>query len=222
MSRSKELGRLELAVYAVLLITAGLLAWKIRQLVQINEELRAGITAISQTLPTEMEQYLLFAHGKSMPAFSLPTVTGSGNVEHTVGEETDGSWGVYIFFRLSDCPTCLDEIPYWAELGEAFGDRARIAAISTDLDAHLTRTFVESRDIQIPVALDAAGDVFATLELTNARITPLKFVVNPNGVIVHVSDSTFSNVDAQQRYRETLDRLLPSADRPRAASGSSR
>jgi len=91
---------------------------------------------------------------------------------------------VIVTFWATDCPACIEEIPYWVALYRQFHDRGlELIAVSMYYDppSHVVG-MAQARRLPYDVALDLTGEqarAFGDVELI-----PTTFVIDPAGGII--------------------------------------
>jgi peroxiredoxin len=97
---------------------------------------------------------------------------------------------VIVTFWATDCPGCVEEIPYWTALYRQFHERGlELIAVSMYYDppSHVVG-MTQAKRLPYDVALDLTGEqarVFGNVELT-----PTTFVIDPAGMIVERKTGT--------------------------------
>ena len=163
--------------------------------------------------------------GDKFPEYSLKAVTGDDHVKNgfpTFTAETHkGKWRVIFFYPKDFTFVCPTEIVGYAKLAKDFADRdAVVMGASTDSEfVHLAwRTHnAELKGLGIPLLADTSKQLSSALGIlmgddkVSMRAT---FVVDPNGVIQHVTVNAGKvgrNPDEALRVLDALqsDELCP-------------
>jgi len=89
-----------------------------------------------------------------------------------------------VTFWATDCPGCIEEIPYWTALYRQFHDRGlEFIAVSMYYDppSHVVG-MAQARRLPYDVALDLTGELARAFG--NVELIPTTFVIDPAGRIV--------------------------------------
>ncbi len=141
---------------------------------------------------------------KVIPEFSLRSLEGG---YYNYFHRSNDKYAVVIFFTPWDCQSCFDEVPLWNHLSLAFRDRLEILAIGTAKTFDILRRFVEKNDIKVKALYDENELLFRILGIKDLGITPIKFIVDSRGIIIHVSTKTPKDAPSQQQYIGLIDTL---------------
>ncbi len=120
-----------------------------------------------------------------------------------------------ILFTLEDCPICLFEARYWAQVAEEFKDKVAVVGITKpDLDI---KNFINEYGIKFKILEDA--NLFEKIcNLLRSQgfkcITPIKMFINSNNKVIAIEGGT--KIEAEQRlfkervngFLETINKIL--------------
>jgi peroxiredoxin len=111
------------------------------------------------------------------PEFTLPGLDGEVSLADFRGQY------VLVNFWATWCPPCQYEMPDLQAYYEENRDRGFVVlSIDVEEDATLVSAFVAERHLTFPVALDAAGAVYAQYEGGDAL--PRSYLINPQGKLI--------------------------------------
>jgi peroxiredoxin len=91
---------------------------------------------------------------------------------------------VIVTFWATDCPACVEEIPYWTALYRQFHDKGlELIAVSMYYDppSHVVG-MTQAKRLPYDVALDLTGE--QARAFGNVELTPTTIVIDPAGMIV--------------------------------------
>ena len=138
--------------------------------------------------------------GDRAPDFSVPSLTGDGNVE--LGAYRGKV--VYLDFWASWCGPCLKAIPEIEEMrGEFPDDQFQVVAVNLDQKAKKALRFLEKNPIGYPSAADPKGSLPGQF---GVETMPTSYLIDRDGVIRYVHKG-FSRGDGS-RIREEIRMLL--------------
>lgn len=150
--------------------------------------------------------------GKTAPDFSLKDLEGAEVKLSALRGKI-----VVIDFWATWCPPCVRSLPVLAEVTKSFQDQGVVFyAINAREDVTKIREFLKSKDLSIPVLLDADGGV---MTLYGVQSIPQSVVIDKEGIIrsVHVGFSP----DLKTKLSSELETLvkggqLPAPDKEKA------
>lgn len=138
-----------------------------------------------QTVPPEGN-----APGMLGPTFTAP-VYGGGTFDLA---DTRGKVTV-INFWATWCTPCVNELPYFEQLHQTYGEEVAIVAIHSSLVTDDVEEYLARFDYTIPFALDESGIVEA---YGGSTMLPQTIVLDRNGVVVYnqVGSITYEVLDS--------------------------
>jgi peroxiredoxin len=175
-----------------------LLVWKVA-------DLRGKISLIHDGVPNQDCELYKYFFGKIIPEFSLRSLEGKS---FSAYKNKNTPFYLFIFFTPWDCQPCFDEVAFWQELRNRFQNRIEIVAIGTANSIELLRHFIEKNRITIYTLYDENEELFKTIGLKDMGLTPIKFLTNSRGVILHISMSIHKDELMQKQYLELLTRIV--------------
>lgn len=104
---------------------------------------------------------------------------------------------IFIFFSPSDCPNCLSEIPLWKEIEDTYN--MNVLAIATASDSNEFWQWEAFTKIPVTVYLDTS---YAVVDSMGFSTTPIKVLLNQNGIPVWASPPCLTKTDQEEFYRE--------------------
>jgi peroxiredoxin len=128
------------------------------------------------------------AIGDAAPDFTLEQY-GGGQVTLS---DFRGKW-VMLHFWQSTCSACRSEVPFIQSYYEKWGDEQIIMLTIAVKDKFaLVRAYMVGNGLDFPVLLDEEGEVDELYQLTGF---PTTFFIDPDGIIVHVKETRFLNLE---------------------------
>ncbi|MDO9466129.1 MAG: TlpA disulfide reductase family protein [Thiobacillus sp.] len=111
---------------------------------------------------------------------------------------------VLINFWATSCPGCVKEMPDMVEVYREYKDRGfEIIAVAMSYDPpNYVQSFVQTRQLPFPVALDVDGE--HARAFGNVQLTPTTFIIGKDGRIL---EQKLGEIDFV-RLRALLDREL--------------
>ncbi|MGZ3499530.1 MAG: TlpA family protein disulfide reductase [Vulcanimicrobiaceae bacterium] len=116
-------------------------------------------------------------YGAPPPVFDVPTQHGAVTLSQLHGKP------VVINFWASWCPPCTQELPYFARLQKAYGNRITLVTISNE-PAGVARSYLVSHHYALPLLEDSDGKVFTAYSITPI---PDTLVLDEAGNVRYVS-----------------------------------
>jgi len=113
------------------------------------------------------------------PDFTVP-VYGTGET-FTLSEYRGKT--VVVNFWATWCTPCCEELPYFDQLHQEYGDKVTVVAIHSDLVTDDIDAYLAQFDYTMPFALDETGEVANLLGVGN--MLPQTIVINADGVITY-------------------------------------
>lgn len=113
-----------------------------------------------------------------------------------------------ILFRLEDCPICLFEARYWAQVAEEFRDKVVVVGI-TKPDSNI-KNFINEYGIKFKILEDV--NLFEKIcNLLRSHgfkcITPIKIFIDSNNRVIAIEGGT--KIEAEQRlFKERVNGVL--------------
>jgi chloride channel protein, CIC family len=144
---------------------------------------------------------LLINYSKPAPDISFQTISG----KKIALQELRGN-PVIITFWATDCPACIEEIPYFIELHDKFHNQGlEIIAVAMFYDPpnHVV-AMTKAKKIPYHVALDLQKE--HAQDFGNVRLIPTTFLISPEGNIILRKTGIIDVVDMQNRINEILNR----------------
>jgi peroxiredoxin len=111
---------------------------------------------------------------------------------------------VLVNFWATSCPGCVKEMPDMVEVYREYKDRGfEIIAVAMSYDPpNYVQSFVQTRQLPFPVALDVTGE--HARAFGNVQLTPTTFIIGKDGRIL---EQKLGEIDFV-RLRALLDREL--------------
>jgi len=111
---------------------------------------------------------------------------------------------VLVNFWATSCPGCVKEMPDMVEVYKQYKDRGfEIIAVAMSYDPpNYVQSFVQTRQLPFPVALDVNGE--HARAFGNVQLTPTSFIIGKDGSIL---EQKLGEIDFV-RLRALLDREL--------------
>ncbi len=116
--------------------------------------------------------------GMLAPDFAVP-VYGS-EAPFTLSEHRGKA--VIVNFWATWCTPCCNELPYFDQVYQQFGDQVEVIAIHSDLVTDDVQAYLDKFDYQMPFALDDAGVIKS---FGGSTMLPMTVIVNADGVITY-------------------------------------
>ncbi len=129
--------------------------------------------------PAEDDTPVGYEVGMKCPNFTVPLYGDGG--DFTLSAQK-GKVAV-INFWATWCTPCVAELPYFAQLYSAYGDRIAIVAIHSSLVTDNVEEFLDEEKLDLPFALDATGDVIKSLG--GSTQLPMTVIVDADGKVVY-------------------------------------
>ena len=148
-------------------------------------------------LPMEETAAVGAEAGMTAPEFSAPVY---GSNEPFVLSEHRGKV-VVVNFWATWCTPCCEELPYFDEIHEKYGDAVSVVAIHSDLVTDDVEGYLAGFDYAMPFALDADGSVLRAFG--GSTMLPQTVVIDADGVITYNAVGSVT--------LETLEALLQEA-----------
>ncbi len=137
---------------------------------------------------------------KPAPAFTLPTLTGNGEISLSALKGRV----VYVDFWATWCPPCRKSFPWMDEMQSQYGpDGLTIVAISIDRNRELAERFIQQMKPGFTVAHDPQGAVSKKYQVS---AMPTSYLIDRTGNIVstHIG---FRESDGARLERKIEDLL---------------
>ena len=111
---------------------------------------------------------------------------------------------VLVNFWATSCPGCVKEMPDMVEIYKQYKARGfEIIAVAMSYDPpNYVQSFVQTRQLPFPVALDVNGE--HARAFGNVQLTPTTFIIGKDG---HILEQKLGEIDFV-RLRALLDREL--------------
>ena len=128
----------------------------------------------------------------------LPILDGYGETGATIDPTETGKITV-IYFWGTWCSPCINELPYYEQIADRYGDDVAVVAIHTAISGDTAPDYIAENypNSRIIFALDAeedsSYDYYTWLGGTSSY--PYTVILDENGVIVYVDHSTVSFAD---------------------------
>jgi len=124
------------------------------------------------------------------PDFTLPTLTGA-NITLSELEGTP----VVINFWATNCPYCLEELPYFEAVAQGSEGEIKVIAINVGQSLSTVQTFFGEYEPTMIVALDTNGEVFVSYsEGDNSRMyIPFTLFVDSEGIVQYIKVGAFQS-----------------------------
>jgi peroxiredoxin len=124
------------------------------------------------------------------PDFTLPTLTGA-NITLSELEGTP----VVINFWATNCPYCLEELPYFEAVAQGSEGAIKVIAINVGQSLSTVQTFFGEYEPTMIVALDTNGEVFVSYsEGDNSRMyIPFTLFVDSEGIVQYIKVGAFQS-----------------------------
>ena len=124
------------------------------------------------------------------PDFTLPTLTGA----NITLSELEGTL-VVINFWATNCPYCLEELPYFEAVAQGSEGEIKVIAINVGQSLSTVQTFFGEYEPTMIVALDTNGEVFVSYsEGDNSRMyIPFTLFVDSEGIVQYIKVGAFQS-----------------------------
>ena len=124
------------------------------------------------------------------PDFTLPTLTGA----NITLSELEGTL-VVINFWATNCPYCLEELPYFEAVAQGSEGAIKVIAINVGQSLSTVQTFFGEYEPTMIVALDTNGEVFVSYsEGDNSRMyIPFTLFVDSEGIVQYIKVGAFQS-----------------------------
>ncbi len=143
--------------------------------------------------------------GQPAPKFALLELVGEKAMEL---ETALGKKVIVLDFWATWCPPCVEGLPQVARVAEAFSDKpVAVYAVNIEEDAKTIREFLSERKIQLPVLLDAQGEVAQQYDVAGIPQTVL-IGLDGRVQVVHTGLPT----DLQDELTNAIKELLAGED----------
>ena len=139
------------------------------------------------------------------PDFTLSTMTGA-NITLSELEGTP----VVINFWATNCPHCLDELPYFEAVAQGSEGAIKVIAINVGQSLSIVQTYFGEYEPTMIVALDGNVEVFQTYSQNdNPRgYIPITVFVDSEGIVQQIKIGAFQS---ETELWETLHDLFGTA-----------
>lgn len=191
----------------MLMTSVVLLALNLLMAVQLSRAkaesayLSATITDLEARIPDPIVLLQSRLLGRQLPPLEFPRIHGDETATfHSVAGASSRRWHIVILFSPFDCLECFREVPFWSELGNLAPDELSVIGVATGQGTTGMREFIGRENVEIPVLLDAGGELFKELQVETGIVTPLKLLVTPHGLVVGAHRTTFDDATAQEEY----------------------
>ena len=194
--------RIDTPAYIIFVLLVSILSWKVNGLSRENDWLLAENKRLTNTERQQSDEKALI--GQTLDGFTLDHINREGTFTYPTGD----IYHLFIFYTATDCYSCFSEIPFWQRLADEYDSRMNVIGITTGSHIEKAHHFINRQRITIPVLHDVDGSVFASLDVLDAGLTPLKVLVDPEGKIVDAACTTYNHADKQEAYMELLDSIF--------------
>ena len=116
--------------------------------------------------------------GMLAPDFTVPLYEGGS---YALGAQS-GKVQV-INFWATWCTPCVAELPWFAQLQEAYSGQVSVVAVHTNLVTEDVAAYIERLGLKLPFALDESGEVLSAYG--GSTMLPQTVVIDKNGVIAY-------------------------------------
>lgn len=176
MSRQASIGWLRFAAWAVALAVLGGALWYYNA----SEPVMAETPDAEEATLSEDDTAVGSQVGMRCPDFTVP-LYGEGNF--TLADVRGKV--VVINFWATWCTPCCNELPYFQQLLETYGDDVAVVAIHSslitdDVEAYLAK---QSYVYTMPFALDETGEVMTALG--GSTMLPMTVVLDRDGIVTY-------------------------------------
>lgn len=141
-------------------------------------------------------------YGAPPPDFTVPTSQGKQPLSELRGKP------VVINFWASWCPPCTDELPYFAKLKDAYGDRVRLVTIDWNEPPGTASAYLRAHGLNLPVIEDPQSKIYAAYSLNEV---PDTVVLDASGAVTYVSLGGLSWNELKTAVDQALGSNLPAA-----------
>jgi thiol-disulfide isomerase/thioredoxin len=136
------------------------------------------VVALSGQSPPPSTGLRGIAYGAAPPDFRFDIGSGPQRLSALAGRV------VVIHFWASWCAPCVVELPLFARLRSTYGDRVTMVTLGWKEDTQASRTFLEGRHLDLPLAPDADRTI---ADQYGVESIPTTLVLGRDGTVVHVS-----------------------------------
>ena len=88
-----------------------------------------------------------------------------------------------INFWATWCTPCINELPYFEQIGAEYGEDVEMICIHSELVTEDVQAWIDARDYALRFALDETGEVIKSLG--GSTMLPMTVIVDQNGTIVY-------------------------------------
>lgn len=192
--------RFNSTIYCIFFVIICILTWKILDIKNKMSILNKGVG--------NHEYEVFFDYfGESIPKFSLMSL--DQEIIYDYDPDNNNFYHLFIFFTPWDCNSCFDEVPFWKEISERFENRLKVIGIGSSDSIEMLKHFVEKNNIKILTLYDLNNFLFLQLRLKDSFVTPIKFLTNEQGIILHISMTMKKDTLKLKKYINLLEQILP-------------
>lgn len=111
---------------------------------------------------------------------------------------------VLINFWTTECPNCVEEMPYLQQIYEEWSGRVVVLAINLGEGEGVVKRFLQEHGFSLSVLLDSRG---GTGEVYRVVALPISYLIDRNGIIQGRKVGAFAD---KEEIEEAIRRLFPS------------
>lgn len=159
--------------------------------------LNAALLYQNYQLKKDYTEEMVIKKGSKLKYFSLQDIDGKHYTSENIISEND--FTLFIFFALSDCPSCLMEKNVWEEIHKM--NKVKVVGIVSHKDENELKVWIENSNLSFTTLYDKSKKVTEFIKKQhNVKDTPLKILVARSGEIILI------NVSQQDptRHRELI------------------
>lgn len=166
------------------------------------------VDQLSPRVPDAVMPPIVAVHplvGQPAPKFTLAQLDGgeSQELESVLGKKV-----VVLDFWATWCPPCVEGLPQLAKVTEQFKDKdVAVFAVNIEEEPDTIREFLEQRELDLPVLLDAQGEAAKKYEVSGI---PQTVLVGLDGRVQVVHTGMVDNLEAE--LTKAIEALLAGED----------
>ncbi len=134
----------------------------------------------ADTAKPEEDDGILFGYevGQRVPDFTLPTVyAGDWKLSDMRGR------AVVLNLWATWCTPCVNELPFFQNVYDAYGEDIAMLAIHSDLITDDVKEYLDKKSYTLPFAVDESGEIIESLG--GSTMLPQTVILNARGVVTY-------------------------------------